>query len=241
MPDVEDDEGERDEQDRRRHEVGEEDQEPGHPRAGEADALDRVGGEDRGGEREHRRGEGHDHRVPEPARVGGLEEKVLDVLERRPDHPERAVLGVVGQLVVRFDGGDRHPVEREQQHEHEDRQRQVDDEDPPRERVVLLHADDVVDRRRRSRCRRPGPRRRSRSPGRSWPSVRSPLLPLPALQSEEAEQDRREQERDHRDGDRRALAELAAGDRALEARASPSGAWRSPARRGSARRSAGSR
>ena len=88
-------------------------------------------------------------RVPEPAGVGGLEEQVLDVLERRADHPERAILGVVGELVVGFDGGDRHPVEREQQHEHEQRQRQVDHQYPPRQRVELLHPDDVVGRRAR--------------------------------------------------------------------------------------------
>ena len=148
--------------------------------------------------------------------IGGLEEQVLDVLERRPDHPERAVVGVVGQLVVGFDRGDRHPVEREQQHEDEDRQRQVDDEDPPRQRVELLHADDVVDGRR---GRAVGGERLVGDLGlarRARHQSPPPCCQLAALQAEEAEEDGGEQEGDHRHRDRRPLAELAAGDGALE-------------------------
>ncbi len=86
----------------------------------------------------------HDHRVPEPAGIGGLEQEILDVVERRPPPPITAVILVVGELVVRLHGRDGHPVEREQQHEDEDRERQVDHEDLARQRVVVGHADHVV-------------------------------------------------------------------------------------------------
>ena len=37
------------------------------------------------------------------------------------------------QLLIRFDGGERHPVEREQQHDQDDRQRQVERHQPSRQ------------------------------------------------------------------------------------------------------------
>src|SRR5690606_40957254 len=51
----------------------------------------------------------------------------------------------------------------------------------------------------------------------SLPSVRTALLPAPALQAEVAEQYRCKKERDHRHGDRGAFSELPTRNGALEA------------------------
>ena len=207
--------GERDEQDRRRHQVGEEDREADLLRALVAQALDGVGGQHRRDQRDEGRHHGDHHRVPHPFRVGGLEQQLLDVGERRMDHPER--IGVAReQLLVRLERGGRHPVEREQQHEREHRQRQVHHHGAPRQLVQVAHALGigfvVV--------------------GRGLCSfVLGPLLPGPALQAEIGKHDRRQQERHHGDGDGGALAERAAGDARAGTTASPSGAWRSAGRR----------
>ena len=56
------------------------------------------------------------------------------------------------QLLVGFDGGQRHPVEREQQHEHDQPERQIERHQPPRQRFEIAHALGVIG----SRCRADG-------------------------------------------------------------------------------------
>ena len=101
-----DDRRERDEQDRRRHQVGEEDAQAHVSRAPEAQPLDRVGGqharEQRHGRRDHR----DQHRVPQPFRVGGVEQQLLEVRQRRVVHPERIAFARE-QLLVRLERRDR--------------------------------------------------------------------------------------------------------------------------------------
>ena len=46
--------------------------------------------------------------------------------QRRAGGPERIVIAEIGELVVRLQRRDRHPVERKQEHEDEDRERQID-------------------------------------------------------------------------------------------------------------------
>jgi hypothetical protein len=49
----------------------------------------------------------------------GAKQQLLDVLERRCPSPERIEALEIQQLLVRFDSGERHPIEWEQQHEHD--------------------------------------------------------------------------------------------------------------------------
>ncbi len=140
-----DDGGERDEQDRRRHEVGQEDQAADELRAGETQADDGVGSHDAGDQRDEGRQDRHVHRVPQPQRIARLEQQLVDVLERRPDDPERVVGIHVDELFVRFDGGQHHPVEREQQHDQDQRQRQPGRHHAARQRVEVAHALGGVD------------------------------------------------------------------------------------------------
>jgi len=58
------------------------------------------------------------HRVPHPARILGLEEQMLEMIERRAVDPPR-VEALVEELLVRLDARESHPVEGEQQHEQE--------------------------------------------------------------------------------------------------------------------------
>ena len=53
-------------------------------------------------------------------------------------HPERIALARQ-QLLVRLERRDDHPVEREQQHDQERRQRDVDGDDAPRQRHEVVH------------------------------------------------------------------------------------------------------
>jgi len=129
---LEDHRRERDEEDGRRDEVGEEDRHADALRAAVAQPLDRVGGEHRREQREERRDHRDEHRVPEPGRVARVEEQLPDVGERRVRHPERAEALVVVQLVLAFEGRDAHPVKGEEQHEEEHAERQ-----PERDRAGL--------------------------------------------------------------------------------------------------------
>ena len=56
------------------------------------------------------------------------------------------------QLLVRLNGGQRHPVEREQQDDDDDPERQIKRDQAPRQRLQIAHADGVVVGSRRS-CR----------------------------------------------------------------------------------------
>ncbi len=58
--------------------------------------------------------------------IVGLEEKRLDVLERRMRDPVRVVVLHVDELRVRLNRRQDHPVERKEQHEDDDRERQID-------------------------------------------------------------------------------------------------------------------
>src|SRR4029079_7325881 len=59
----------------------------------------------------------------------------------------------VQKLVVRLYGGERHPVERKQQNQKDDRKRQIKRHQPARERLQIAHALAVVGRRRKNRPR----------------------------------------------------------------------------------------
>ena len=133
-----DDRGQRDEQDRRRDEIGEENAHADVTRAAESQAFDRVGGEHAREQRNERRHHRDEDRVPEPVRVGGVEQQFLDVRERRILDPERIALARQ-QFLVRLEGRDDHPVEREEQDDQESRQRHVDGNDASRQRHEIIH------------------------------------------------------------------------------------------------------
>ena len=119
---LEDDGREWDEEDRRRHEVGEEDREPDLLRAAESKPLEGVGGEDARGERSERGDHRDHHRVPHPLGISGVEEQLLEVRERGLGDPERVALARQ-ELGVRLERRRPHPVEREEQHEEEHEER----------------------------------------------------------------------------------------------------------------------
>ncbi len=54
------------------------------------------------------------------------------------------------KLLVGFDGGQRHPVEREQQHQHDQPERQIKRHQPPRQRFEIAHAFGMIGSRRRA-------------------------------------------------------------------------------------------
>src|SRR5207244_2454277 len=71
--------------------------------------------------------------------------------------PERIELVEIEQLLVRFDRGQPHPVEREQQNEHDDRQRQIKRDEAARHRLQIAHTLAVIIHRgRRRRARQHG-------------------------------------------------------------------------------------
>ena len=136
--------GERNEQDRRRHQIRQEDRAADGVGTAEAQPHDRIGGEHAGGDRQHGGSRRDIHRVPQPARILGFEQQLLDVLQRRMHHPERVVGLHVDQLLVGFDRRQPHPVEREQQHDEDDEQRQIQRHQPARQRLQIAHALAVV-------------------------------------------------------------------------------------------------
>ena len=54
------------------------------------------------------------------------------------------------KLLVGFDGGQSHPVEREQQHQHDQPERQIKRHQPPRQRFEIAHAFGMIGSRRRA-------------------------------------------------------------------------------------------
>src|SRR5439155_11385281 len=79
------------------------------------------------------------HRVPEPIRISGVEQQLLDVRERRAMNPERVALARQ-QLLVRLERRDHHPIERKQQHEQKHAERQPQREEPARRRLQVAHS-----------------------------------------------------------------------------------------------------
>ena len=137
---LEDDDRERDEQDRGRHQIGEEDHAADRARAPVAHAHDRVGGHHARDQRQRGRADRDVHGVPHPARIVGLEQQLVEMLERRVDDPPGIVGLHVDQLVVRFDAGQRHPVEREQQDDQEQDERQIDRDHLGVQALEVIHA-----------------------------------------------------------------------------------------------------
>src|SRR2546427_676535 len=80
-PEVTDDVGQRDEEERGRHEVGHEDARAEASRQREAEPGQRVAGQETAEERDHRGNDGDEHRVPEPAREHRLLEEIEHVLD----------------------------------------------------------------------------------------------------------------------------------------------------------------
>src|SRR6266699_2105888 len=62
------------------------------------------------------------------------------MLERRRPGPERIEALEVEQLLVRLDRRERHPIEREQQHEENERERQIKRHEASRQRLQVAHA-----------------------------------------------------------------------------------------------------
>ncbi len=138
-PVLEDHGRERDEQDRGRHQVGEKYRAADPLRAAIAQPHDSVSGEHARRQRQDRRCHRHQHRIPQPERIVRLEQEPVDVLEGRRPGPERIVAVEVEQLLVRFDGGERHPIEREQQHDQDHTERQIERDQPARQRLEIAH------------------------------------------------------------------------------------------------------
>ena len=122
-PQTVDDVGQRNEQQRLRHQIGRRHRERHQRRAGEAHARQRIG-EHHAEHQRDRRGDHRDqHRVVGPGEEAGLGQQVDEVLERRMIDDQRHDLAAV-QLAVRLQRGDRHPVEREQREDQEEAKRQ---------------------------------------------------------------------------------------------------------------------
>ena len=77
-------------------------------------------------------------------RIVALEQQLVDMLEGRRPGPERIEAVEIEQLLVRLDGGERHPVEREQQHDQDEGQRQIERDEPARQRLQVAHALGVI-------------------------------------------------------------------------------------------------
>ena len=138
QPEPVDDVGHGDEEERLGHEVG-----GGHPDrddggAGEPQAGERVGHHGPEHERHEGRHDGDEHRVVGPGEEVRLGEQVDVVLERRLMDDQRHDLRVV-ELPVRLDGGDEHPVEREERRHQEEPERQVEPTRPKPESPAANH------------------------------------------------------------------------------------------------------
>src|SRR5215470_11242450 len=73
-------------------------------------------------------------------RIAGFKQQFLNVLERRRRRPEWIEAVEIEQLLVRFDRRQRHPVEREQEHDQDDRERQIKRDQPPWQSFEIAHA-----------------------------------------------------------------------------------------------------
>ena len=116
-----DDPRQRQEQQRRRHQVGQEDRDPQRLAVAARHARQAIAGRQRGDERDGDDADADDQRVQQPAREQRLLEQVDHVLERRRFvEPERDIADVV-EIAVRLERGDQHPVERERRQDDEKR------------------------------------------------------------------------------------------------------------------------
>src|SRR5664279_85650 len=70
------------------------------------------------------------------------------MLEGRIPGPEWIEALQIEQLLVGFDGGEGHPIEREQQHRQNNEQRQIERNEPPRQPLKIAHAFAVISGRR---------------------------------------------------------------------------------------------
>src|SRR6266498_98782 len=141
-PEVTNDVGERDEEERGRHEVGHEDARAEASRQREAEPGQRVAGQEPAEERDHRGNDRDEPRVPEPGREHRLLEEIEHVLDGGLGGPERRVVDRSPrpvELAVGPEGRHQHPVEREQCADDEARQRHVE-EDPLAPQRALDHA-----------------------------------------------------------------------------------------------------
>src|SRR5262245_399680 len=124
-----DDVGERDEQERRRHEIGDEDRSSDSAGEGELEAAQGIAGEQSTKERDGGGETGDEERVPQPVGKRGLGEQVPEVLQRRVHRPERRVVGGAPRAVelgIGSNGRDQHPVEGEEGPDHEEGERNVE-------------------------------------------------------------------------------------------------------------------
>ena len=117
----------RDEQQRRGHQVGREDRQPDEAGAAEAKSRQRVAGWHAQQQRDGGSEDGDDHRVAGPGWELGGRQQLLVVLERWMEHEHRVAGGAV-QLRVRLQRRDQHPVERRQQEQQHEGQRQIQGE-----------------------------------------------------------------------------------------------------------------
>ena len=114
------------EQERRRHEVGEKDADPQGLAVAAGHAREAVGGRQRGDEGDSGDAEADDQGVQQPGREQGFLEQIAEVLERgRIVEPERNVSDIV-EVGVRLERGDHHPIERKGREDQEKRDRAVE-------------------------------------------------------------------------------------------------------------------
>src|SRR5262245_1968018 len=74
----------------------------------------------------------------------GFKQQLLEMLEGRRPGPEWIEAFEIKQLLVGFDGGEGHPVEGEQQHQKDDRKRQIESDKPPRQCLQIAHAFSMI-------------------------------------------------------------------------------------------------
>src|SRR5437762_346524 len=127
---VADDVGERDEEQRRRHEICHEDRGAERARQRELQARERVPREQTAEERDDRRHHRDEERVPQPDGERRLRHEIAEVRERGRERPERRVVDGAPravELAVRADRRDQHPVERKQRADYEGGERDVEE------------------------------------------------------------------------------------------------------------------
>ena len=177
-PEVADDLGQRDEQQGLRHQVGDEDHGAEAAGAREVEPRQRIARQHAAEQRDQGRGDRDEHRVEHPAAEVRLLEQVGEVLERRLVGPERLVVHRVPrpvQLAVGTEAGDDHPVEREEQHEDEQDQRDVVEHPlPPDARLSI-----IVSGPPRGGCRAAAPPRSGTGTGTWRATPRRPATAVP--------------------------------------------------------------
>ena len=141
---VADHEGEGQEEERRRHQVGDKDPPADRIRAAKTQAAESVAGEDAAEERDRRRNNRDDGRVDRPMPEVGLEEEDLVPLQRGRGDEERALVEVE-ELGRGFERRHGHPVEGEQRDQDEKQDRDVNPDpatrQPIHERPLIASAD----------------------------------------------------------------------------------------------------